>query len=207
MTVQSSAGSIGARVQATRKARGIRTTRELAELITGATVTESVIENIESGRKVNLEVGQLLSIAMALRVPPTYLLAPIGDPNAPLDLPNLSDVFDGMTASQFDAWLSNRPYGNYKASTNDEMNARSELAALREFVDLTSEIERLREAIDVPPVFKQEDEDSWRRLEARLRTAENEIKRVHVYLIAAGWDLQLYIQDKWVGSAGGASTQ
>tara|TARA_R110002124_G_scaffold287131_1_gene470600 strand:- start:6729 stop:6902 length:174 start_codon:yes stop_codon:yes gene_type:complete len=57
MTVLSAEPSIGARIRAIRKARGIRTTRELAELITGASLTESITENIESGRKVDLDVS------------------------------------------------------------------------------------------------------------------------------------------------------
>lgn len=206
MTAWATETSIGARIQAARKARGIRTTRELAALITGSTVSESVIENIESGRKVSLDVSQLLSIAMALKVPPTYLLAPIGDPDAPLDLPNLSDAFDGMTASQFDAWLSNLTHGSYRANTNDEINARSELEALRTFVSLSNEIKLIREALDAPPLFKSEDQHSWRHLESRLRTAEQEIKQVHVYLVAAKWNIPLDIQDEWVGSAGGPSS-
>lgn len=205
MTDWAASESIGARIQAARKARGLRTSRDLAALLGGSTVTEAVIENIESGRKVSLDVSQLLSIAMALRVPPTYLLAPIGDPDAPVDLPNLSDAFIGMTASQFDAWLSNLPHGGYRAATNDEINARNELEALRAFVSLKNEIRMLREARDVPAFFTSDDPRSWRDIESRLDVAEREIKKVHVYLTAAKWNLPLDIQDKWVNSAGDAA--
>lgn len=197
MTEWATQGSIGARIQAARKARGLRTARDLAALITGSTVSESVIENIESGRKVNLDVSQLLSIAMALRVPPTFLLAPIGAPDAPLDLPNLSNEFAGMTSSQFDAWLSNLTDGNYRPATNDEMNARNELDALRAFVKLTREIKMLRDVVDTPAIFKDVDQQSWRHAEDRLRVAESEIKQVHVYLTAARWNIPLDIQDQW----------
>ena len=81
-----------ARIRAARRARGRRTARELADTIVGGNLTEAIIENIEAGRKVALGVNQLLNIAMALRVPPGYMLAPLSEPDRPLDLPNLSDA-------------------------------------------------------------------------------------------------------------------
>ena len=83
----------------------------------------------------------------------------------------------------------------------DEINARSELEALRTFVSLSNEIKLIREALDAPPLFKGEDQHSWRHLESRLHTAEQEIKQVHVYLVAAKWNIPLDIQDEWLGSA------
>ncbi len=191
MTVSSTGASIGARIQATRKARGIRTTRELAELITGATVTESIIENLESGRKVNLDVSQLLNIAMALRVPPTYLLAPIGNPDAPIDLPNLSDAFDGMTAIQFDAWLSGLHSVTYTPSTMDEYNSRNELDVLREMTALTSEISRLKIAMGLESAAhpSRESHPSVQSFQERLDLAESQRLRLREYLDSAGWTL------------------
>lgn len=191
MTVQSAEGSIGARIRATRRARGIRTTRELAELITGASVTESIIENIESGRKVNLDVSQLLNIAMALEVPPSYLLAPIGDPNSRLDLPGLSDAFRGLTAIQFDAWLAGLNTPTYPRGSAAARATRLELEALRELTELTLEVQRLAVSIklerdnpsDVP--FR-----SRETFEERLALAETQLGRLHDYLVSAGWDLE-----------------
>ncbi|WP_166790331.1 MULTISPECIES: helix-turn-helix transcriptional regulator [unclassified Cryobacterium] len=42
---------IGERIQAIRKQHGIRWARALAELIPGNNVTESIVQNIEAGRK------------------------------------------------------------------------------------------------------------------------------------------------------------
>ena len=191
MTAQSAEGSIGARIRAIRKARGIRTTRELAELMTGSSVTESIIENIESGRKVNLEVTQLLNIAMALEVPPSYLLAPMGAPTAAIDLPGLSDTFGTMTALQFDAWLSGTAAGAYTSGSANDRYARMELDALRELMTLDAEIRRLKvlirvseEASDKVGVF-----DFVTSYEHRIDYAAAERSELHAFLTSSGWDL------------------
>lgn len=191
MTVQSSEPSIGARIRAIRKARGIRTTRELAELITGASMTESIIENIESGRKVNLDVSQLLNIAMALEVPPSFLLAPIAAPSSSLDLPGLSDAFSEMTALQFDAWLAGDTGTAYLPVSSNERYARLELDALRRLTEIESEILRLRAAIggaeqvrDVVGVL-----DLVTSYRERIEQALSERTRIHAYLASSGWDL------------------
>ena len=188
MTEWAVEASIGDRIQAARKARGVRTTRELADRMTGSTVTEAVLENIESGRKVNLEVSQVLSIAMALQVPPVFLLAPVGTPDSPLDLPNLSDAFKGMTAVQFDSWLAGIPHGSYRSEASGELHARVELDSLRQMDRLRLEIARIRNAIEVPEVLKEiEDPNSWRALQSRLEAAEKELALSRAYLQSAGW--------------------
>jgi len=188
MTEWAVEASIGERIQAARKARGFRTTRELADSMAGSTVTEAVLENIESGRKVNLEVSQVLSIAMALQVPPVFLLAPIGKPDSPLDLPNLSDAFKGMTAVQFDSWLAGIPHGSHRSEASGELHARVELDSVRKMDRLRLEIARIRSAIELPAVLKElEDPNSWRMLQARLEAAEKELELSRAYLHSAGW--------------------
>ena len=191
MTVQSSEPSIGARIRAIRKARGIRTTRELAELITGASVTESIIENIESGRKVNLDVSQLLNIAMALEVPPSFLLAPIAAPSSSLDLPGLSDAFREMTALQFDAWLASDTGTAYLPVSSNERYARLELDALRQLTEIDSEIARLRASIEVTEEARDivGELDVVRSYRERIEQALAERSRVYGYLNSSGWNL------------------
>lgn len=156
-----------------------------------AAVTESIIENLESGRKVNLDISQLLNIAMALQVPRTYLLTPIGNPDAPIDLQNLSDSFDGMTAIQFDAWLSGLHSGTYRPSTMDECNARNELDVLREMTALTAEISRLRIAIELESeaVPNRDSDPSVQNFQERLDLAESQRFRLRVYLDSTEWAL------------------
>ena len=192
MTDFRSESSLGARIRAARRARGLRTARELADAIVGGNLSEAIIENIEAGRKVVLDVSQLLNIAMALHVPLSYLLAPLGDPERPLDLPNLSDAFAGMTAIEFDAWLASTPDGRYQPESLDERNATSELQALREWSSLTRETSRLQTMLELEratngsagaesPLFKS--------TESRLADASREAARLAAYLKSAGWKI------------------
>jgi transcriptional regulator with XRE-family HTH domain len=170
--------SLGARIQAARKARGMRSTKDLADAIKGGNVTESIIENIESGRKVSLDISQLLNIAMALRMPLSYLLAPLGNPHGPLDLPNLSDDFAGMTAIEFDGWLSTADDGAYTPATLEERNAVSELQALRAWTAQNAEVHRLEIALEL---------DYRRSTEERLEDARRVSEKLATFLKSAGW--------------------
>jgi transcriptional regulator with XRE-family HTH domain len=186
MTNFGTATTIGGRIQALRRARGMRTSKELADAI-GGTMTVSIIENIELGRKSNLDVAQLLSIAMALQVPPSYVLAPMNDPNAPLDLPGLSPAFDGMTAIQFDAWLSSLENGAHHPTTLDGRTMRFELAALREWSAATAEIRRLTvmEELERAEVAG----DFSRATSQRIAETRREADRLATMLNAGGWAL------------------
>jgi transcriptional regulator with XRE-family HTH domain len=135
--------NVGARIKLARRERGYRTTRDLAEAVPGGNITSAILENIESGRKADISVSQLLNIARALNVPPSYLLAPIGNPNSTLDLPNLSADFDGMTAAEFDCWLSATPAASYRPRLAAERTDINTLATLRELGSLRRELERL----------------------------------------------------------------
>lgn len=141
--------SIGARIKAARRARGFRTAKDLADSIVGGKLTEAIIENIEAGRKADLSISQLFNIAMALKVPVSFLAAPMARINAPLDLPNLSADFDGMTSEQFDGWISSTTSGAYRVEHNGERNDRAELALLRELQTLTREQHRLQVLLDL----------------------------------------------------------
>ncbi|CAN5324279.1 hypothetical protein BH11ACT4_BH11ACT4_17650 [soil metagenome] len=180
--------TIGGRIQALRRARGMRTSKELADAI-GGTMTVSIIENIELGRKSNLDVAQLLSIAMALQVPPSYVLAPMNNPDAPLDLPGLSPAFDGMTAIQFDAWLSSLEHGAHHPTTLDGRNIRFELAALREWSAATAEVRRL----EIMHELEQSEGagEYARATSQRIEETRHEADRLATMLNAGGWSLPL----------------
>ena len=141
--------SIGARIRAARRERGFRTTRELAEVLSGTKITESVLENIESGRKADLSLSQFLSIAYALRVPPSFLLAPLVHPAASLDLQNISDDLQGLTASEFDAWFSGVASGGHRPTSAAERRDREDLEALRELASVVREISRLKVVLHI----------------------------------------------------------
>ncbi|MGH1524229.1 helix-turn-helix transcriptional regulator [Leifsonia sp. L25] len=135
--------SIGVRIRLARRERGYRTTADLAEAIPGGNVTEAILENIESGRKADISISQLLNIARGLNVPVTMLLAPIGRPDATLDLANLSDDFTGMTAAKFDSWLSSTPASSYRPRLASERADIAILNSLRELGTLRRELDRL----------------------------------------------------------------
>lgn len=189
MTDFRTAGSIGERIQAARKTRGL-SARELAEAI-GGVPTQSTIENIELGRKAAVDVVQLLNIAMALRVPLSYLLAPMGLPDSGLDLPGLSIEFASMTSSEFDAWLSSVPDGARLPTSIDERNAVSELQALRAWKAYVSEIVRLEAALRLQRVDSVVGDDGHQRpLETRLAEARREAERLASFLHSAGWPIR-----------------
>lgn len=144
-----SEAGIGARVRLARRERGFRTTRDLADAITGGNVTQAVLENIESGRKADITVSQLLNIARGIGVPVSMLLAPMGTPDAELDLPNLSDDFHGMTAVEFDSWLSSTSASAYRPRLAAERADIAILTSLRELGTLRRELNRLQIVLEI----------------------------------------------------------
>jgi transcriptional regulator with XRE-family HTH domain len=179
--------TVGARIKLARRQRGFRTTRELAEAIPGGNVTEAVLENIESGRKADISVSQLLNIARGLNVPPSMLLAPLGRPNAELDLPNLSDDFDGMSAAEFDCWLSATPASSYRPRLAAERSDIQTLTSLRELGTLQRELKRLQLVLQVQTTSSDEDLDnSNREVQERFKYISQEATRVTDLLSSDG---------------------
>lgn len=95
---------LGARLARYRRRLGFHSTAALAAH-TGGRVSEAVLQNIESGRKADISVAQLLEISWALGISPLLLLAPLDSPNAHLDLAGIGDGLSAMTSAAFDAWV------------------------------------------------------------------------------------------------------
>lgn len=185
---------IGNRIHAIRKQHGIRSAKDLADLIPGNNVTESILQNIEAGRKHDLSVSQLLNIAKALRVTPIFLLTPIGRPWAELDIANLSSSFDGMTVVEFDAWISGAEHGAYRWSTNDERVERNQLQAMRELHAQIRERKRLTTNLEIERTLDAQAGEiataqEWDTTEERLAESTRRIAQLTTYLTSAGWDL------------------
>ncbi|WP_431246388.1 helix-turn-helix domain-containing protein [Leifsonia xyli] len=142
-------GTVGARIKFARRERGFRTAREFAESLRGGNVTAAVVENIESGRKADISITQLLNIAHGLGTPVSYLLAPIGRPNAKMDLQNLNVELADMTAAQFDCWLSATPLSSYRPRWAGERDDIEALGTLRQLGTFQRELERLRLVMNV----------------------------------------------------------
>lgn len=182
-----SEANVGARIKLARRERGYRTTRDLADAVPGGNITAAILENIESGRKADISVSQLLNIARALNVPPSYLLAPIGNPNSALDLPNLSADFDGMTAAEFDCWLSATPASSYRPRLAVERTDITILATLRELGSLRRELERLHIVLAVQSSSGDPDlVEGNAEIRRRIDRIEAEARRVAGLLTSGG---------------------
>lgn len=188
MTNESPKSSLGARVRELRRARGFRSQKDLADAIPGGKVSAATIDNIETGRKTTIDVSQLLNIAKALRVSPIYLLVPIRMPDSMVDLPNLSQSFEGMTAVEFDAWFSSLEGGTYRASSIEERDSAAELQALRAWTLLRSEITRYEAMLELQD--DAHDQKFTRSTEDRLAEAIREADRLKALLAASGWTLK-----------------
>lgn len=186
MTDFGSAASLGDRLQAIRKSRGM-SVRQLAATI-GGSPTQSTIENIELGRKVTVDVVQLLNIAMALRVPLVFLLAPIGRTKDPLDLPGLSGEFATMTVAEFDAWLAGIGDGARRAVTLEERTTTAELEALRLWKHQEAEASRLATMIELERDSGLEP-TSINSTRIRHEEARQAADRQAALLRAAGWPI------------------
>ncbi len=177
---------IGARIKLARRERGFRSTRELADAIPGGNITQAVLENIESGRKADISVTQLLNIARGLNVPVSMLLAPIGAPESNLDLPNLSDDFAEMTAAEFDCWLSATPLSSYQPRLASERSDIATLNTLRELGTLRREIDRVRLVRDVRKSSGDADLATDTDIERRIEFVEREAARLAALLTSSG---------------------
>jgi transcriptional regulator with XRE-family HTH domain len=185
---------IGDRIRKIRKARGIKSTAELAALIPGNLMSGAVLRNIEAGTKADLAVSELLNISRALNVSPIFLLAPIREPGSTLDLPNLSEHLSHMTALEFDEWLSTTSDAIRDWTTPEEHSERSQLRALRELRVQTAERHRLSRLIELASEFEAAQEyeanaDVANSRALRMADTDREIERLTAYLRSAGWDI------------------
>jgi len=189
------ARTVGARIAAARKARGFKSTKDLADAIPGDSITGSILQNIEAGRKNDLAVAQLLNISWALGVSPTWILAPIGSPMEHIDLPNIIPEIRDLTVAEFDAWLSGNTDGAYMPETSDEHNDRIQLAALRELLKEKRELQRLKllkpAYVDIfeDPTGRETD-DLLQNIEQRAVVSTRRIAKLEKFLSSAGWTTQ-----------------
>ena len=155
--------TIGKRIAALRKMRGMRTTKLLAEAIGDSRISEAVIRNIESGRKADLHVSQLLSIAAALKVSPMFLLVPIGLPGAKVDLPNVNPVVAKMTVLELESWLS-----DFAGGCRTDLDVAAKLTEARGVVRRLDFLQRM-----IADLRRQQDE-------ARITGRRNDPQLQHI---------------------------
>lgn len=178
--------------------RGFKSTKELAAAIPGNSVTGSILQNIEAGRKNDLAVAQLLNIAAALKLSPLFILAPLGSPHEKLDLPNISPAVAGMSVAEFDAWVSGLTDGSYRALSADELSERTQLEVFRELLAARRELRRLelrprseqsedRQQAPTGPDDKAILDD----VQFRIGETKRRISQLEIYLGSAGWGVEI----------------
>lgn len=80
MRIEKPSDRIGERLSFYRRLSGL-SAAELSDLTNGA-ISKGVIANIETGRKRDLTVDELISLSWALQIPPVALALPIESPEA-----------------------------------------------------------------------------------------------------------------------------
>jgi transcriptional regulator with XRE-family HTH domain len=109
----------------------------------GNGLTRSVLANIESGRKKDLSLTQLLAIAVALQVPPVALIFDIKKPNQPSGV-NLRIGADGrteFTSAEALAWFGGVEYGFDPEWPPSRLEVREVLGALSAYSRGRSDVE------------------------------------------------------------------
>jgi transcriptional regulator with XRE-family HTH domain len=97
---------LGRRIALYRKNLGFSNTKDLADRINNPKITHAVISNIESGRRSDPAVSEVIEIARGLGISPVFLLAPLFNPAGKIDLPNISDELSNVSAAEFLRWFS-----------------------------------------------------------------------------------------------------
>lgn len=140
--VESKTGSVGRRIALYRKALGFSSAQDLARAIPNEKLTASVIQNIESGRKADMAVSQLLDISLALGISPIYLLTAVGRPEEKVDLPGVGGAVAKMTNHEFDEWVSVLE-GDVSGESGHRSNLRYILRSIRALYEELEEWQRL----------------------------------------------------------------
>lgn len=188
------ATTVGARIAALRKARGFNSAKALADAIPGDSITDSILRNIEAGRKNDLAVAQLLNLAWTLRVSPLFILAPLGSPDEHLDLPNIIPDVQKLTTGEFDAWVSGDLSGIYRPVIAAEMNERTQLEALHELLRTKQEAHRVAAVIRLEAELTDRPvpdntADRWGNPGQQLIDAQRRIAELETLLKSGGWHI------------------
>ena len=198
--IADSTPSIGKRIADYRKFGKIGTAADLAARIPNPKVTASVIQNIESGRKADLSVSQLLDIAMGLGVSPLVLLVPVGSPFQQVDLSGVGDDVSSLTVHQFDEWLT-LPAVTKAVETPEQVSMRILVTYIRKLIYAVEDwkiASASRDFYTVPIEYETEDpegnphtathdpaHDAWDALDS----AEHRVKAMCAYLRKHNVDL------------------
>jgi transcriptional regulator with XRE-family HTH domain len=200
--IADSTPSIGKRIADYRKFRKIGTAADLAARIPNPKVTASVIQNIESGRKADLSVSQLLDIAMGLGVSPLVLLVPVGSPFQEVDLPGVGDDVSSLTVREFDEWLT-IPAVTKAVETPEQVSMRILVTYIRKLINAVEDWKIASASPDfdaVPTEFENTDpegnpytdtydpaEVAWMHLDAAVHDVKAKCAYLRQYNVDLSW--------------------
>lgn len=169
---------IGKRIARYRKINGWSAQR-LADNTDGA-ISRASLASIESGRRVNLQLGQFLAICLALRIPPVALLIDLEQPFAPMEL-----HFPGAAPRPLDERAPNAALADWL----NETPSTPVTPAARRVIDINALVEDYRSARDachahdaLHRIQPDTDADPQHQLQRRLRDAEHALLQAGIPL-------------------------
>lgn len=140
--MQKPSDGIGDRLAYYRKLSGMSAER----LSQRVPMSRAVIANIESGRKRDITVDEMLSLAWALDIPPVALALPIEQPNVFVDLGTSENRSDATRAHTAINWfMTGRKTGT--SASPQQLIAATRIGKLREFYTARDAITRYEAAI------------------------------------------------------------
>lgn len=134
---------VGRRLNAVRTALGM-SAAQLADLIPGDVVSKTVITNVESGRKRDLTVTELVLIAHALDVSPLILIVDPRAPWASVDVPGV-DITNIEYARRADIFYNEGAFWGGSGAVE------TALAQGEESVRTLDEVRRILESVEPGP--------------------------------------------------------
>lgn len=197
---------IGQRIARYRKFVGIKTAKELAERIDNPKITVTVIQNIESGRKAELSVSQLLDISRGLGISPIFLLAPIGKPFEDVDIPEVGQSIAKMKVHEFESWISCTGEVGLEES-EESIVLRRVLESIR---NLFEAVEQVKKAAMNPDLIAEDQvgvvdgepynysPSSW--AQQLLEDAQNRVDKLYNFLSRYTVDLD-WVERPWVNES------
>lgn len=128
---------IGSRIAQYRRIAGL-SARELAEQA-GRNLTRGVIANIESGRKTDITVDQMLAIAAVLGVPPMSIALPVDSPMRYVDLTDGSAPISAPVWV-LGEWFRDEPVGQVILRTPASTVARTTTRMINDYRERMADV-------------------------------------------------------------------
>ncbi|WP_010156515.1 helix-turn-helix domain-containing protein [Leucobacter chromiiresistens] len=177
MQIERPSQNIGKRIAFYRQMNGM-SAAELSERTLGA-ISKGVIANIETGRKKDLTVDELITLSWALGVPPVAIALPIDTPFGHVKIAEGKDEVRTVNVSNTARWFVAPavPFqADFKSAMQDEETAAGALAtsritALFRWWSDFLQTSKLRRKIKLAAELNEETES----FEERLKEAEEDL--------------------------------